>query len=34
VRPALDTPTAAVDRLKMNIYIAVRSLLHRTACCT
>jgi hypothetical protein len=28
VRPALDSPTAAVDRLKMNIYTAVRSMLH------
>ena len=28
VRPALDSPTAAIDRLKMNIYTAVRSLLH------
>ncbi len=26
VRPALDSPTAALDRLKMNIYIAVRAL--------
>jgi hypothetical protein len=24
VRPALDTPTAALDRVKMNIYVLVR----------
>jgi hypothetical protein len=32
VRPALDSPTAAVDRLKMNIYTAVRSPLHFARC--
>ncbi len=28
VRPALDSPSAALDRAKMNIYIAVRPSLH------